>query len=220
MVFTRADGSRIELPARTVLVAAGTVPNITYEKEHPGSFSLDGKQKFFQGFKRGERTNRRGAFALEPDPNGFFTSHNTDGKFVTYYGDNHPRYNGNVVKAMASAKHGYPHVVELFADHIAALDPAQQPAARARLAVAGRAARRSTAGARRAGGAADADHRRGDRARARGGAALPSRPVLPAAELRAAQPARARRRSRRVDADGRHRAHRRVGRSRRRACCR
>ena len=81
-------------------------------------------------------------FALEPDPNGFFTSHDTDGKFVTYYGDNHPRYNGNVVKAMASAKHGYPHVVELFADDIAALDPAQQPAARSGVAVAGR--RRST----------------------------------------------------------------------------
>jgi len=121
MVFTRADGSRAELPARTVLVAAGTVPNITYEKEHPGSFSLDGKQKFFKGFKVvGNR--------LEPDPNGFFTSHNTDGKFVTYYGDNHPRYNGNVVKAMASAKDGYPRVVELFADEIATLDPAAQPA--------------------------------------------------------------------------------------------
>ncbi len=51
MAFTRADGSRIELPARTVLVAAGTVPNVTYEKEHPGSFSLDSRQKFFQGFK-------------------------------------------------------------------------------------------------------------------------------------------------------------------------
>ena len=50
MIFTRADGSKVELPARTVLVAAGTVPNITYEKEHPGSFSLDGKQKFFKGF--------------------------------------------------------------------------------------------------------------------------------------------------------------------------
>src|SRR5687767_14968911 len=50
MVFTRADGSRIELPARTVLVAAGTVPNVTYEKEHPGSFALDNKQKFFKGF--------------------------------------------------------------------------------------------------------------------------------------------------------------------------
>ena len=120
MLFTRADGSSVELPARTVLVAAGTVPNITYEKEHPGSFSLDGKQKFFKGFKV---VNNK----LEPDPNGFFTSHDTNGKFVTYYGDNHPRYNGNVVNAMASAKHGYPHVVALFADEIAALSPADQP---------------------------------------------------------------------------------------------
>ena len=124
MGFTRADGSRVDLPARTVLVAAGTVPNVTYEKEHPGSFSLDSKQKFFQGFKA-VKTNH--AFTLESDPNGFFTSHNTGGKFVTYYGDNHPRYNGNVVKAMASAKHGYPHVVALFADHIASLDAKQQP---------------------------------------------------------------------------------------------
>jgi len=131
MLFTRADGSSVELPARTVLVAAGTVPNITYEKEHPGSFSLDGKQKFFQGFKavpvEGDGFSRR-RFHLEPDPNGFFTSHDTGGRFVTYYGDNHPRYNGNVVKAMASAKHGYPHVVALFADEIAALNPTEQPA--------------------------------------------------------------------------------------------
>jgi NADPH-dependent glutamate synthase beta subunit-like oxidoreductase/NAD(P)H-flavin reductase len=131
MAFTRADGSRIELPARTVLVAAGTAPNVTYEKEHPGSFSLDSKQRFFQGFKAvrnvGAHFSAPGGFKLVPDPDGFFTSHETDGKFVTYYGDNHPRYNGNVVKAMASAKDGYPHVVELFADHLASLNPAQQP---------------------------------------------------------------------------------------------
>jgi NADPH-dependent glutamate synthase beta subunit-like oxidoreductase/NAD(P)H-flavin reductase len=125
IAFTRADGSRIELPARTVLVAAGTVPNITYEKEHPGSFSLDSKHKFFQGFKAVRTTAAH--FELQPDPNGFFTSHNTDGKFITYYGDNHPRYNGNVVKAMASAKDGYPRVVELFGDQLARLDPNQQP---------------------------------------------------------------------------------------------
>jgi len=130
MIFTRADGSTAELPARTVLVAAGTVPNVTYEKEHPGSFSLDGKQKFFKGFRAvaNVEAGLKTRLSLEPDPNGFFTSHNTDGKFVTYYGDNHPRYNGNVVKAMASAKDGYPRVVELFADEIAALDPAAQPA--------------------------------------------------------------------------------------------
>ena len=129
MVFTRVDGSRIELPARTVLVAAGTVPNVTYEKEHPGSFALDAKQKFFKGFKavRSESDGSGPRFELQPDPDGFFTSHDTGGKFVTYYGDNHPRYNGNVVKAMASAKHGYPRVAALFADEIAALDPAQQP---------------------------------------------------------------------------------------------
>ena len=123
MVFTRADGSRLELPARTVLVAAGTVPNVTYEREHPGSFSLDHQRKFFKGFKAVKRGTD---FALEPDADGFFTSHNTGGRFVSYYGDNHPRFSGNVVKAMASAKHGYPRVVALFADQIAALDPAQQ----------------------------------------------------------------------------------------------
>ena len=45
-----------------------------------------------------------------PDPGGFFTSHNDEGRLIWYYGDNHPAYAGNVVKAMASAKHGYPHV--------------------------------------------------------------------------------------------------------------
>jgi NADPH-dependent glutamate synthase beta subunit-like oxidoreductase/NAD(P)H-flavin reductase len=129
MVFSRpgADGTeRVDLPARTVLVAAGTAPNVTYEKEHPGTFALDAKQRFFQGYRAVRRAD--GTFSLEADANGFFTSHDTDGKFVSYYGDNHPRYNGNVVKAMASAKHGYRHVVELFADEVAALDPAGQPA--------------------------------------------------------------------------------------------
>jgi NAD(P)H-flavin reductase len=117
-----------------LLLAAGTVPNVTYEKEHPGTFALDGRQKFFQGFKavrvapHANAADGRPHFALEPDPNGFFTSHDSGGKFVTYYGDNHPRYNGNVVKAMASAKDGYPHVVALFADEIAALDPNAQSA--------------------------------------------------------------------------------------------
>jgi len=49
-----------------------------------------------------------------------------DGRFVTYYGDNHPRYAGNVVKAMASAKHGFPQVMQLFARELASLDPSQQ----------------------------------------------------------------------------------------------
>jgi NADPH-dependent glutamate synthase beta subunit-like oxidoreductase/NAD(P)H-flavin reductase len=121
------DGGNVpvDLPARAVLVAAGTVPNVTYEKEHPGTFRLDDRHKFFQGYRAVKGTD--GRFVLTPDAGGFFTSYDEGGRFVTYYGDNHPRYNGNVVKAMASAKDGYPHVVALFEDELARLDAAAQP---------------------------------------------------------------------------------------------
>jgi NADPH-dependent glutamate synthase beta subunit-like oxidoreductase/NAD(P)H-flavin reductase len=111
------------LPARTVLVAAGTTPNTTYEKEYAGTFQLDAKKKFFQPFKA--EANGAGV-QLTADPDGFFTSYRADGRCVSYYGDNHPRYAGNVVKAMASAKDGYPKVTALFAGDLAALDPAKQ----------------------------------------------------------------------------------------------
>ena len=125
MIFKTADGE-VELPARSVMVAAGTAPNVTYEKEHPGTFVLDGKAKFFKGYRVEAAPD--GVRHLVEDANGFFTSYAREGRFVSYYGDNHPRYNGNVVKAMASAKHGYRHVVALFADATAGLDTAAQPA--------------------------------------------------------------------------------------------
>jgi NAD(P)H-flavin reductase len=121
-----AKSATITLPARTVLVAAGTTPNITYEKECPGTFQLDAKRKFFQSFNAVGGGD--GRFTLSPDAGGFFTSYDRDGRFVTYYGDNHPRYAGNVVKAMASAKHGFPHIVKLFARDLASLDADQQAA--------------------------------------------------------------------------------------------
>lgn len=115
VVFEGPNG-RVELPARTVLVAAGTAPNVTYEKEKPGTFQLDRRKRFFQGF-RAERTPD--GLSLTPDPSGFFTSCNHEGRLVSYYGDNHPAYAGNVVKAMASAKNGYRHVAALFSEEIA-----------------------------------------------------------------------------------------------------
>jgi len=54
------------------------------------------------------------------------TSYSKDGKYISFYGDNHPVYAGNVVKAMASAKNGYPYVVKLFEQELATLNPAQQ----------------------------------------------------------------------------------------------
>ncbi len=118
-------GEHVTLPARSVMVAAGTSPNVTYEKELPGTFKLDAKKKFFQPH-RVERDDRAGVARLVPDASGFFTSYEHDGRFVSYYGDNHPRFAGNVVKAMASAKVGYPKVVELFGNELAKLDGSAQ----------------------------------------------------------------------------------------------
>ena len=91
-----------------------------------GTFQLDSKQKFFQGF-RAVKGDDGALHARARCQRVLHVVRSADGRFVSYYGDNHPRYNGNVVKAMASAKDGYPHVVRLFEDEIAALDPAEQP---------------------------------------------------------------------------------------------
>ena len=119
----------IRVPARTVCVAAGTKPNTIYERERPGTFSLDDWREFFAPHK--VERNGDGEFHLTPAAKGelgFFTSYEREGRFITYYGDNHPVYAGNVVKAMASAKDGFPEVVALFAEELARLKDEGQPA--------------------------------------------------------------------------------------------
>ena len=46
---------------------------------------------------------------------GFFTSYEKNGRFITFYGDAHPVYAGNVVKAMGGATQGYPVVSRMLA---------------------------------------------------------------------------------------------------------
>ena len=109
-------GETETLPARTVCVAAGTAPNVIYEKEFPGTFQLDEWRQFFEPFE--VERNGDGKMHVKQSKKGFFTSYENDGKFISYYGDNHPTFAGNVVKAMASAKNGYPKVVELFEEEL------------------------------------------------------------------------------------------------------
>ena len=116
-----------EFPARTVCVAAGTSPNVIYEKEKPGTFKLDEWRQFF--LPHSLQLNGDGGFHVVPTEKGetgFFTSYEHDGKFISYYGDNHPQYAGNVVKAMASAKYGYKKVVEIFENELASRGPLPQ----------------------------------------------------------------------------------------------
>ncbi len=116
------SGIVVELPARSAMVAAGTSPNVIYEKEHPGTFKLDKWKQFFQAY------TVSGTELIEVDPaqqNGFFTSYQHPAqkeKLISFYGDNHPRYAGNVVKAMASARDGFPQVLSLFERDLRGLD--------------------------------------------------------------------------------------------------
>ncbi len=118
----RGTGEQVELDARTVLVAAGTSPNITYEKEHPGTFDLDQWAWFFEVHRKEEQGLAAIPRGRDESGAGFFTSYHDGERTISVYGDNHPAYAGNVVKAMASARDGYPKVVELFADELAGLD--------------------------------------------------------------------------------------------------
>src|SRR6185503_4697728 len=102
--FRRMTGDRdeVEVPARTVCVAAGTSPNTMYEKEYAGTFQLDAKRQYFQAHSA---TALGDSFTLAPasgrDPEAFFTSYQGKGRrAVSFYGDNHPYYAGSVVKAM------------------------------------------------------------------------------------------------------------------------
>ena len=129
------SGVIVELPARTVMIAAGTAPNVIYEKEHPGTFKLDKWKQFFQSHSVGP--NRE---LIEDDEaareRGFFTSYQHPSrreKLISFYGDNHPQFAGNVVKAMASAKRGFPHVVSIFAGETAPADDSAWQALVARL---------------------------------------------------------------------------------------
>ena len=117
-----ASGEIVELPARTVCVAAGTSPNITYEKERPGSFKFDKRRQFFQAHKAWvDDAGKLHVEEVADARQGFFTSYDDGQHTVSFYGDNHPHYAGSVVKAMASAKDAFPHVVALFRHDLARL---------------------------------------------------------------------------------------------------
>src|SRR5207237_8862349 len=100
------EAGRAELPARTLLIAAGTQPNTVLAREDAMHFHLDGK--YFQALdEQGDRvTPERGQ--AKPALAYVLTALEADGRAISYFGDLHPSFFGNVVKAMGSARRGYP----------------------------------------------------------------------------------------------------------------
>ncbi|HEY1798007.1 MAG TPA: FAD-dependent oxidoreductase [Stellaceae bacterium] len=102
----------VELPARTVLVAAGTQPNTVLAREDPDHVMLDGR--YFQAFdEAGEKVTP--PRVAKPDQTHVLMHLSPDGRAVSFFGDLHPSFAGNVVKAMGGAKRGYPVVSRVLA---------------------------------------------------------------------------------------------------------
>jgi NADPH-dependent glutamate synthase beta subunit-like oxidoreductase/NAD(P)H-flavin reductase len=112
MRFTRADGSEAVLPARAVLVAAGTQPNTVLARED-GRFLLDGR--YFQAVDETGAPVSPVRGLAKPDVTQVLMHRAGNGRFASFFGDLHPSFFGNVVKAMGGAKRGYPVVSSALA---------------------------------------------------------------------------------------------------------
>jgi len=107
------SGEAQVVPARAVLVAAGTVPNTTIAREYPGTVDLDGK--YFQAVDDGGAPVTPVKGMTKPERPQVLRKVYPDGRAVSFFGDQHPSWAGNVVSAMASAKQGYPVISRLLA---------------------------------------------------------------------------------------------------------
>jgi NADPH-dependent glutamate synthase beta subunit-like oxidoreductase/NAD(P)H-flavin reductase len=103
---------RARLPARTILVAAGTQPNTVLAREESAHFRLDGK--YFRLLDDDAQPVAPVKGLAKPAVPAVVTEFRADGRAMSFFGDLHPSYHGNVVKAMASAKQGYPIVSRLL----------------------------------------------------------------------------------------------------------
>ena len=106
-----ADGkwtgdAQSELPAKTILIAAGTQPNTVLAREEAPHFPLDGK--YFRACDEDGNPLPVEKSISKPEQVRVLLARRENGRFVSYFGDVHPSFFGNVVKAIGSAKQGYP----------------------------------------------------------------------------------------------------------------
>ena len=104
--------AQTSLPARAILVAAGTQPNTVLAREDEANFHLDGK--YFRLLDENGQPVKPVKGLAKPEVPAVLTGIRSDGRSTSFFGDLHPSFHGNVVKAMASAKQGYPIVSRML----------------------------------------------------------------------------------------------------------
>ncbi len=100
-------GQKVEatLPARTILVAAGTQPNTVLAREDATHAFIDGK--YFRALDE-EGNPVTPERVCKPGDVRVLMYRHADGRTMSFFGDLHPSFAGNVVKAMGGTKQGYP----------------------------------------------------------------------------------------------------------------
>ncbi|HEY0837974.1 MAG TPA: pyridine nucleotide-disulfide oxidoreductase, partial [Azospirillum sp.] len=121
--LSRSDGTEATLPARTILIAAGTQPNTVLAREEPEWVELDGRT--FRALDEDGNPVAPERMA-KPAKAHVLMSRAPDGRFLSFFGDLHPSFSGNVVKAMGGAKRGYPVVSRALAKRSPTAVPAER----------------------------------------------------------------------------------------------
>jgi NADPH-dependent glutamate synthase beta subunit-like oxidoreductase/NAD(P)H-flavin reductase len=107
------EAGEMQLPASTVFVAAGTQPNTVLAREDVQHFAMDGK--YFRACDEDGNPVKPEYALSKTERADVLMSRLADGRFVSFFGDLHPSYFGNVVKALGSTKQGYPMVSRVLA---------------------------------------------------------------------------------------------------------
>ncbi|MCI0431371.1 MAG: FAD-dependent oxidoreductase [Rhodospirillales bacterium] len=102
----------ITLPARAVLVAAGTRPNTVLAREESAELTVDGT--FFRALDE-DGTPVTPERLSKPTRPQVLAAIRPDGRAVSFFGDLHPSFSGNVVRAMGGATQGWPMVARALA---------------------------------------------------------------------------------------------------------
>jgi NADPH-dependent glutamate synthase beta subunit-like oxidoreductase/NAD(P)H-flavin reductase len=107
------DDGELRLPTCSVFIAAGTQPNTVLAREDAAHFELDGK--YFRACGESGAPLKPEFSISKPERADVLLSRLPDGRFISFFGDLHPSYFGNVVKALGSTKQGFPVISRVLA---------------------------------------------------------------------------------------------------------
>jgi NADPH-dependent glutamate synthase beta subunit-like oxidoreductase/NAD(P)H-flavin reductase len=108
-----AAAGDVRLAAHTLFVAAGTQPNTVLAREDAVHFELDGK--YFRACDESGAPLKPEYAISKPERPDVLLSRSEDGRFTSFFGDQHPSFFGNVVKALGSTKQGHPVICRVIA---------------------------------------------------------------------------------------------------------